>query len=51
MSETDREIFDLIWESPDPELAAQYMINLCVDYLRTHDPFQEAISSAPLESA
>ena len=51
MSKTDREIFDLIWDSPDPEAVAQYVINLCVDYLQTHGQFQESISSAPLESA
>ena len=51
MSETDKEIFELIWDSPNPELVARYVINLCVDYLRTHEPFQESISSVPRESA
>ena len=51
MSKTDREIFEVIRESADPEMVAQYMINLCLDYLRTHAPFQETDASDPQESA
>ena len=51
MSKTDQEIFALIKNSPDPEKVAQYMINLCLDYLRTHGPSQETTSFVPLESA
>lgn len=51
MSKTDLEIFELIQESADPERVGQYMINLCLDYLRTHAPFQETDASDPLESA
>ena len=51
MSKTDQEIFALIKNSPDPEKVSQYMINLCLNYLRTHGPSQETASSAPLESS
>lgn len=51
MSKTDQEIFAIIRESSDPEKVAQYMINLCLDYLRTHGPSQETASSALRESA
>ena len=51
MSNTDREIFKMIHESPDPEKVAAYMISLCLDYLRIHGPSQETASFAPPESA
>ena len=51
VSEIDREIYKVIRESADPEMVAQYFLNLCLDYLRTRDPFQASDASAPQESA
>ena len=51
MSNTDREIFKMIHESPAPEKVAAYMISLCLDYLHMHGPSQQTLSSVPLESA
>lgn len=51
MSKTDQEIFTMIRESSDPQKVAEYMISLCLDYLRTHGPSQETASFAPPESA
>ena len=51
MSKTDQEIFALIKNSPNPEKVAEYMISLCLDYLRTHGPSQETASFAHQEPA
>lgn len=51
MSNTDQEIFQLIRNSPDPKKTAEFFISLCLDYLKTHGPSQETVSSAPPESA
>ena len=51
MSENDIELINLIRESEAPELVAQYMLNLFLDYLQTHGPAQEKPSAIPLESA
>lgn len=51
MSETDVEILKMVRESKHPELMAQYMFNLCLDFLRTHDPVEETSVSCPQESA
>ena len=51
MTENENELINIIRESEDPELVAQYMLNLFLDYLRTHAPYQEKHVAAPLESA
>lgn len=51
MSNTDKEIFELIHASEDPEKVAAFFISLCLDYLHTHGPLQERPSSVPQESA
>ena len=51
MSKNETDLINLIRDSADPELVAQYMLNLFLDYLHTHGPSQEKPSAAPLESA
>lgn len=51
MSENEFELLNIVHGSEDPELVAQYMLNLFLDYLRTHGPSQERPSAAPQESA
>jgi hypothetical protein len=51
MTENERELIKLIRESDDPDKVAEYMLNLFLDYLRTHGPSQEKHVAAPLESA
>ena len=45
------ELINLVRESANPELVAQYMLNLFLGYLQTHDPSQEKPAAVPLESA
>ena len=45
------DLINLVRDSEQPELVAEYMLNLFLDYLHTHGPSQETLSAAPLESA
>ena len=51
VSKNETDLINLIRDSANPELVAQYMLNLFLDYLHTHGPSQEKPSAAPLESA
>ena len=51
MSKNETDLINLVRDSADPELVAQYMLNLFLGYLRTHGPSQETLSAVPLESA
>ena len=51
MSENEIELLDIVRGSADPELVAQYMLNLFLDYLRTHGPSQEKHVADPPVSA
>ena len=51
LSKNEMDLINLIRDSADPELVAQYMLNLFLDYLHTHGPSQEKHAAAPLESA
>ena len=44
MTENEKELIDIIRNSSDPEQVADYMLNLFLDYLRTHAPCQETPS-------
>ena len=45
------ELLNVVRGSEDPDLVAQYMLNLFLDYLRTHGPSQEKHAADPLVSA
>jgi hypothetical protein len=47
MTKNEEELIALIRENDKPELVSSYMLNLFLDYLRTHAPSQE-IPSADL---
>ncbi len=51
MTENEMKLIDLIRSSDEPEKVAEYMLNLFLDYLRTHAPSQETLVAAPRESA
>ena len=51
MTEYENELINIIRESIDPEKVATYMLNLFLDYLRTHAPYQETPSAVLSESA
>ena len=51
MSKNELELVEIVRGSEDPELVAQYMLNLFLDYLQTHGPSQEKPAAVPLESA
>ena len=51
MLENEIELIKLIRENDNPEQMAAYMLNLFLDYLRTHDPSQETPAAVPLVSA
>ena len=51
MTKNEEELIALIRENDKPDQIASYMLNLFLDYLRTHDPCQEKHVVAPLESA
>ena len=45
------DLINLVRDSASPELVADYMLNLFLDYLRTHDPSQEKLAADPSVSA
>ena len=51
MSKNEEELIALIRENDKPELIANYMLNLFLDYLHTHGPCQETHAADPLVSA
>ena len=51
MTENETQLINLIRNSSDPEKVATYMLNLFLDYLQTHAPYQETSSVVPRESA
>ena len=51
MLENEKELIELIRNSSDPEKVADYMLNLFLDYLRTHAPCPETPSAVLSESA
>ena len=51
MTENEVKLIDLIRSSDEPEKVAEYMLNLFLDYLRTHAPSQETPVVVPRESA
>ena len=51
MTNNELELITLIRDSADPEQVATYMFNLFLDYLHTHDPYQETPVVAPQVSA
>jgi hypothetical protein len=51
MTENERELINMIRESDHPDKVAEYMLNLFLDYLRTHAPSQETPVVVPRESA
>lgn len=51
MSDNESELLEIIRNSNDPEKVANYMLNLFLDYLRTHAPSQETPSADLPESA
>ena len=51
LDKEERELIELIRTSADPQKVASYMLNLFLDYLRTHAPSQEKPVAEALESA
>ena len=51
MTNNERELINIVRESVNPEQVADYMLNLFLDYLRTHAPSQEIPVVAPQVSA
>ena len=51
MTNNERELINIVRESVNPEQVANYMLNLFLDYLRTHDPSQETSVAVPRVSA
>lgn len=51
MTDNEVELINIIRNSNDPEKVAHYMLNLFLDYLRTHAPSQEIPSADLQESA
>ena len=51
MSENELELVNLLHENDNPDMVAEYMLSLFLDYLHKHGPFQETPVAAPLESA
>ena len=45
MTTNERELIDIVRNSPDPQKVAEYMLTLFSDYLRTHGPSQERPSA------
>jgi hypothetical protein len=41
LNKTEIELLNIIHNSSDPQKVAEYAINLFLDYLRMHAPFQE----------
>lgn len=50
MTDNETKMIKIIRESSDPEKVAAYMLNLCLDYLRTHVPSQGTPVADPRES-
>ena len=50
MTTNETELIQLINDSSDPSLVAQFMLSLFSDYLRTRVPYQETRAAAPEES-
>ena len=50
MTDNELQLINIVRESVNPEQVANYMLNLFLDYLRTHAPFQETPVVAPQES-
>jgi hypothetical protein len=51
MNENELELINLLHENDNPEMVAEYMLSLFLDYLHKHGPSQEMPVAAPLESA
>ncbi len=51
MTSNEKELLDIVRNSPDPQKVAEYMLNLFVDYLRTAAPSQESPFVSQEESA
>ncbi len=51
MSQNELELINLLHENDNPEMVADYMLSLFLDYLHKHGPSQEMPVAAPLESA
>ena len=51
MLEYEKEIYQIIHESSDPEKVAAYALNLCLDYLRKNVPCPELPADDRQESA
>ena len=51
MTENELELIALIHENDNPEIMAEYMLSLFLDYLHTHGPSQETSVADPPESA
>ena len=50
MTEYEIELIKMIRNSNDSEKVANYMLNLFLDYLRTHAPYREKTSAVLSES-
>lgn len=51
MKDNEIGLIKLLRENDHPEQIAVYMLNLFLDYLRTHGPCQEKLAADPRESA
>ena len=51
LSKNETALIGLIRENDNPEKVASYMLNLFLDYLRTHGPSQEKPAADPQVSA
>ena len=51
MTEQEKELLEIIHESVNPKLVAEYMLSLFLDYLQKHGPAQDMPYENPLESA
>ena len=51
MTDYEKELIEMIRNSSNPEKVANYMLNLFLDYLRTHAPCQETPSAVLWEFA
>ena len=45
MTEHEKRLLEMIHNSTNPEKVANYMLNLILDYLRTHAPCRETPSA------
>ena len=51
MTDIELEFIKTIRESADPAQVLAYAVNLCLDYLQKHGPYQELSASDQEESA